>query len=266
MKTKIMLFGFLALFVAGGFFVSCKKEAPTGESGQKISYYTCPMHPQIHEDHPGECPICHMKLVPVYQSSGGGNSSQGEGEKGVTISAERQQLIGVKIAPVVRKNLIRIIRTSGRRVPTGEAAVDAPLYAEDLALIKPGMAGKLRAMSGGEFDGLVSEIFTDIDPVTHFGRVRIQVAGPANQLPHEPFFSVEMEAPLGEKLSVPKSAVLETGTRRVVFIKHEPSHFAVREIRTGESTEEDYEVLEGLEAGENVVTQAAFLIDSESQL
>lgn len=98
----------------------------TGEVG--VAYYTCPMHPQIHEDHPGNCPICGMKLVPVRseaapdlaQSAGdaAANVSGGEGAalrvNGVVISTARQQLIGLKTTVLVRRRAHMTIRTTGR--------------------------------------------------------------------------------------------------------------------------------------------------------
>ena len=63
MKKKIMtwlLVAGLGLVFAGGGIVSCQKKVD-----ESVAYYTCPMHPQIHEDRPGSCPICGMDLIPV---------------------------------------------------------------------------------------------------------------------------------------------------------------------------------------------------------
>jgi hypothetical protein len=45
--------------------------ADTTSAGQKILHYTCPMHPSVKSDKPGDCPICGMHLVPVYANPGG---------------------------------------------------------------------------------------------------------------------------------------------------------------------------------------------------
>ena len=109
----------------------------TAPAGQQISYYTCTMHPFLHLDHPGNCPICGMRLVPVYESLGGspvpaavghashaGVSSQAEGSARVTvtISPEKQQLIGVRFETARVTSLMHTIRTSGR------IAFDPALY------------------------------------------------------------------------------------------------------------------------------------------
>src|SRR3954470_22699992 len=49
--------------------------ATTPSSTQPKQLYTCGMHPQVVQDHPGNCPICHMKLTPMRGGGGGGASS-----------------------------------------------------------------------------------------------------------------------------------------------------------------------------------------------
>ena len=120
MKLKYLA---IALLIATGTIVTITACGKSGgskvlrdEQGE-ISHYTCPMHPQIHEDHPGECPICHMTLVPVYKESTSDRSD------GISISPERQQLIGIKTVVAVRKPLTREIRTTGRVAYDPELAV-----------------------------------------------------------------------------------------------------------------------------------------------
>lgn len=70
--------------------------------------YTCPMHPTILQDHPGDCPICGMKLVKVSDGGNDQGSEAGgdvEGRAVVTIEPKRQQLIGLRTAPVTRGNV-----------------------------------------------------------------------------------------------------------------------------------------------------------------
>ena len=71
---------------------------------------------------------------------------------------------------------------------------------------------------------------------------------------------------LGERLAVPDSAVLDTGTRSIAFVESEEGVFEPRELKIGLRLENEYEVLEGLTEGERVVVSANFLIDSESKL
>jgi Cu(I)/Ag(I) efflux system membrane fusion protein len=66
--NSILSLGFVIL--AAAIFSSCKekKKAETAVVKKDV-YYTCSMHPQVHEDHPGNCPICGMKLIPVTKKS-----------------------------------------------------------------------------------------------------------------------------------------------------------------------------------------------------
>ena len=61
----------------------------------KQQMYQCPMHPQIIQDHPGDCPICGMKLVPIQRGTTGAKDAAVEDHAAVTIDPERQQLIGL---------------------------------------------------------------------------------------------------------------------------------------------------------------------------
>ena len=73
-------------------------------------------------------------------------------------------------------------------------------------------------------------------------------------------------APAGEVLSVPESAVIDTGDRKVVYVEAEPGVFEGREVVLGARIGDRFPVLEGLSAGEKVAATGAFLIDAESRL
>src|SRR5215831_9159573 len=58
------------IITVANFFTACKEKKQTGQTGiSKDVYYTCSMHPQVVEDHPGNCPVCGMKLIAVPKSS-----------------------------------------------------------------------------------------------------------------------------------------------------------------------------------------------------
>jgi RND family efflux transporter MFP subunit len=83
------------------------------------SAYTCPMHPEYRSDHPGDCPICGMDLEPVAagKATGGGAAAPAVPARGVQVSPERQQAIGVRVGVVTRLAGTRLLRTTGRVVP-----------------------------------------------------------------------------------------------------------------------------------------------------
>src|SRR5881397_4213347 len=78
--------------------------------------------------------------------------------------------------------------------------------------------------------------------------------------------TVELRVPLGDRLVVPRTAVLDSGRRQVVFADGGDGRLVPREIRLGGRFEDAVEVLDGVAAGERVVTIANFLVDSESKL
>lgn len=111
MKTKmIVVLGVLGLALGG--IISGTVGCTGTSQSDTISHYTCPMHPHIHADAPGECPICHMTLVPVYKDGAGPQSAAPPGA--VRIASDRQQLIGVKTVSVQRQRVTTTIRTVGR--------------------------------------------------------------------------------------------------------------------------------------------------------
>jgi RND family efflux transporter MFP subunit len=96
--------------VAGG---GHEGQAPAKPAGKVL--YHCPMHPNYISDRPGTCPICGMNLVPVKeeQKETAPSAAAVEGRATVTISPERQQLIGVQTAAVEKKQLSKTIRAVG---------------------------------------------------------------------------------------------------------------------------------------------------------
>lgn len=79
------------------------------------------------------------------------------------------------------------------------------------------------------------------------------------------FANVEISKDLGEALVVPDDAVIDTGTRKIVFVKSGASRFEPREVKIGPRVGDEYAAFSGLKAGEQVVTSAHFLIDAESK-
>ena len=89
---------------------------------------------------------------------------------------------------------------------------------------------------------------------------------PALALKPGMFVNVRLRAPLGRQLFVPASAVLQAGSRQIVFLSRGQGSLEPREVQLSAPTDEGFVVLKGLKSGDTVVTSANFLIDSESQL
>ncbi|MDZ7581756.1 MAG: efflux RND transporter periplasmic adaptor subunit [Deltaproteobacteria bacterium] len=144
----------------------------------------------------------------------------------------------------------------------------ADVYEYELTAIRLGQPAVIRmaAYSGETFTGKAIYIYPYLDPQTRTAKVRYEFANPHGKLKPEMFADVEISVNLGEKLAVPEGAVIDTGVRQVVLVDRGSGYFEPREVRLGAKAGEVVEVLDGLLAGDRVVTSANFLIDSESKL
>jgi len=148
--------------------------------------------------------------------------------------------------------------------------VIADVAEQDIGLVKIGAPARLsfRAFPGEIFEGKVTFILHELDAATRTGKVRIEVNNPEHRIKHEMFADVEIDAGAGEqtRLSVPTSAVIDSGARQVVLIDRGEGRFEPRQVKLGMRGDGFVEVIDGLKEGDHVVVAANFLIDAESNL
>jgi Cu(I)/Ag(I) efflux system membrane fusion protein len=144
----------------------------------------------------------------------------------------------------------------------------AYVYEYELPLIKVGQKARvvLPYLGNKTYESTITFIYPHIDPQTRRAEIRLGVDNPKSELRPQMWGSVEVNASFGEVLTVPASAVIDTGVRFVAFVQRADEHLEPRELKIGFKTDDYYEVLEGVSAGEKVVMRALFLVDSESQL
>lgn len=106
----LALAGIAAGLGAGWMLFRGEPHAGAHEAQAPKQMWTCGMHPQVLQDHPGECPICHMALTPVHDS---GAAQAEAGPPVVELSPGLTQLMNVQTAPVERADLVRRVRTVG---------------------------------------------------------------------------------------------------------------------------------------------------------
>ncbi len=97
-------------------------------------------------------------------------------------------------------------------------------------------------------------------------KARLEFPNPDLKLLPEMYADVTLDIPIGEKLTYPDSAVLRTGKRDIVFVDKGNGNIQIRRVELGQKAGGYYEVLRGLKSGEQVVSRANFLIDSESKI
>lgn len=354
----------LALGVLG--MSACKKgstpheghEESAAPSASLEGHYHCPMHPAYTSDKPGDCPICGMSLVPIESDQAheeavrlarpsaaageqaGVAQSSVTGQAPVTVAASRQQLIGVRLDLVAKRELQWIIRSSGRvaydpelysaiaehreaiaaqrkikdspwpdvhersealvrastlrlrqmglsesqineipkklEQPTnlllgqagGTVWIYAQIYEYESGLVRPGQKVEVTAAAfpGQTFQGKVKAVDPILNAETRSLRVRAEVPNPEGLLKPEMYVDAAIHIDLGRRLAVPAEAVIDTGTRQLVFVEKEPGLFEPRELRLGQKAGGFRAVVSGVQEGEKVVVSGNFLIDSESKL
>jgi Cu(I)/Ag(I) efflux system membrane fusion protein len=119
---------------------------------------------------------------------------------------------------------------------------------------------------GETFNGTISYIFPYLDTQTRTNKVRLEFANPEGKLKPGMYANSEIVMNLGTPLTVPESAVLQSGLRQLVFVDQGQGVFAPRAVKLGVKADARFVVLNGLTAGERVVTSGNFLLDSESKL
>lgn len=146
----------------------------------------------------------------------------------------------------------------------------AEVNEQDLAAVAPGQPASviLKAYPGRVFDGRVSFVYPTVDPATRTTKVRVEIANPKGELKTDMYASVELAAPVGtgDSLTIPDSALIDSGTRQVVLVEKGEGRFEPRPVRIGAKAAGSYEILAGIKEGERVVVAANFLIDAESNL
>ncbi len=148
--------------------------------------------------------------------------------------------------------------------------VIADVSEQDVGLVHLGQEATLNivAYPGKAFSGKVIFVYPTIDTETRTAKVRIELANSGGLLKPAMFANVELATghARGEVLAVPESAVLDSGARQVVLVRRGEGLFEPRTVKLGMRAEGYIEVMEGLQAGEQVVVRANFLIDAESNL
>lgn len=147
--------------------------------------------------------------------------------------------------------------------------VEADVFEQQLAGIRTGQRVTISspALPGYDLPGTVAFIQPVLSGETRSNRVRIELPNRNLQLKPDMYVSVKFfsEAPPAS-LSVPATAIIDRGEQQFVWVEVAPGSFSPRQVKIGARTSDRVEILSGVEAGESVVAEGAFLLDSESQL
>ena len=170
--------------------------------------------------------------------------------------------------------------SDGMRMPAGEVLfrladlsvvwVLADLPERELGSVALGQAAEVRprGLPGRAFTGRIALVYPQLNTATRSARVRIELPNPDGALLPGMYAEVEIAAGGGggPMVAVPDSAVIDSGTRRVVILDRGEGRFEPREVKLGRRGGGFVEVREGVAEGDRVVVAANFLIDAESNL
>ena len=170
--------------------------------------------------------------------------------------------------------------------------IEAQVYEDELAFLHDAVAKKLpvtattKAFPNREFKGKLAFIHPHLDASTRTLKVRFDMDNPHHDLRPGMYATVTLKVPAtrlnplptdaGEKqkrsyeqglvLAVPERAVIDTGSRKIVYREAEPDVYEGVEVRLGPRCGDFYPVVRGLKAGDRVATTGSFLIDAETRL
>ena len=388
MRINIMI----ALFTTILFVFACSNS----DNSNKIEkeYWTCTMHPQVHKDGPGACPICGMDLIKKVVDDTTDVSSKSDMEGMITLTTNKQILANVSTIKIKKENLkkeltaysyldfveqnrktisakfngrieklfvdktgdyikkgqplfeiyspdlvqaqndfllalngskgqnnalidaaqkklellgftsnqIDDLKGSGKinltltyYSPIGGTVIEkkvqegmyvnegtviyevaelstlwniAEINETDLSVVKVGskVKLKLKAYPGEEFTGKVTFIYPVINPQTRSIKVRSEFSSQNNKLKPQMYGETIFSVDAGTGLLVPADAVIFSGNKNVVWVKTSDGMFEARIVEVGQKFGDKYQVLFGLNEGDEVAASGGFLIDSESQL
>ena len=205
--------------------------------------YACPMHPWITAEHPAECEICGMALEPTQSAIVGSKSE-----------AETEGKWGCPMHPEVQSDEF------------GEC----PICGMDLVEKQPTVAG-----TDAHFHAHQPAVHSDLPPLIF----KYVCPNHPDEYATVPGLCPRDGKPLlmtGEVLTLPKSAVINTGLRKIVFVDRGESGYEQTEVEVGpeawgtsgdsKTKRRYYPIVSGLTPGDRVVTHGNFLIDSQTQL
>ena len=160
---------------------------------------------------------------------------------------------GMPIFQIAKKNKIWLI---------------AYIYERDIPFIKEGETVDIYLSSFPEsrYKGIIDYVYPSIDLKTRTLKVRISLENKDNKLLPGAYSRIKIEIPLGKRLVLPETAVLDTGKRKIVFWEKEKGVFEPIFVKTGIYTDGFYEIKKGLHEGMIVANSALFLLDADAQL
>jgi uncharacterized protein (DUF952 family) len=158
--------------------------------------------------------------------------------------------------------------------------IEAEVYEADIEFLREGQTveATVEAFRNRVFTGKVSLVHPHVDPATRTNAVRFELENPDHKLRPGMFATVRIKTPLSEiepfaslakeseVLAVPERAVIDTGSKQIVYVERAPGQFDGVQVQLGPRAGGFYPLIEGLELGDRIAAAGSFLIDAETRL
>lgn len=146
--------------------------------------------------------------------------------------------------------------------------LEASIYEQDLPHVKKGQAARvtLPFATDRATTGKVAVVLPYLDAASRTGKIRIELPNKDLALKPDMYADVAIDVDLGARLAVPVSAVVYTGTRRIVFLDLGNGQFRPQEVKLGARADDHVEITSGLFEGQAIVAEGNFLIAAESRI
>lgn len=252
-----------------GMYVTASLRVPVGKSSE-VFYGCCAGCPEVKSDFPGKCPKCSMDLelkgaTPAPKAGPQEGHAQGQPAKvpaigGAIFVCEMHPETVADKPGECRKEACDGMKLEERKIPAGSRVVYVCPEHPDVVSEKPGLCAKdgkkLRFKVVSESKRLAESWSCPLHPDAP-GAPKGKCPKCGGELKH-----VQAE----QMLAVPASAVIDTGSKKIVFVDRGHGIFDAVEVVLGSQAGEHYPVEKGLTAGERVVSAGAFLLDAEARL
>jgi RND family efflux transporter MFP subunit len=145
--------------------------------------------------------------------------------------------------------------------------VKLDVYEPDLRLVRTGNAVEMTSDAApGKLRGRIDFIDTTVNHDTRTASLRVQVANPAMRLRPGMYVRGTIFAAPEMALVVPRSAIIDTGTRTLVYVARGNGIYEAREVKAGQPSGNVVPIYEGLDHGEKVVAEGSFLVDAQTRI
>jgi len=146
--------------------------------------------------------------------------------------------------------------------------VDLAVFETDARMLRVGVPVELMvdALPGRTYKARVGFIQPGVDTMTRTLTARVEVVNRDGRLRPGMYVTARLATASAQRLTVPLTAVLPTGTRQLVFVNRGDGQFLPRDVQTGLRSDSLVEIVSGLKPGDEVVASATYLLDSESNL